>query len=198
MNFLAELATEHYNIEARAEGDAPAQQMQGPMLQAVLAERFKLLIHREMKEGPAYELKLIGGNQKLARSKATNCIPYSAETPPSAVPQIGESRPNFCDYPHYSVAGPRRTLDGKGISIAELARALQSSELRRPVIDSTGLTGIFDVDLEWTHDDTNAPEGSDVPSIFTALREQLGLKLDSIRAPSEVIVVDRIEKPSEN
>jgi uncharacterized protein (TIGR03435 family) len=114
------------------------------------------------------------------------------------VPQIGESRPNFCDYPHYSVAGPRRTLDGKGISIAELARALQSSELRRPVIDSTGLTGIFDVDLEWTHDDTNAPEGSDVPSIFTALREQLGLKLDSIRAPSEVIVVDRIEKPSEN
>jgi uncharacterized protein (TIGR03435 family) len=192
------LATEHYNIEAKAEGNASAQQMQGPMLQALLAERFKLLIHREMKDGSAYELKQVDGNQKVPGSKATNCVPYSAETPPAAVPQPGGSRPNFCDHPHYSVAGPRRTLEGNGISIAELAKALQSAELRRPVIDRTGLTGIFDVHLEWTNDVTNAPETSDVPSVFTALREQLGLKLDSVRAPSEVIVVDRIEKPTEN
>jgi uncharacterized protein (TIGR03435 family) len=66
-------------------------------------------------------------------------------------------------------------------------------ELHRPVIDSTGLTGTFDMHLEWTPD-----PGTDGLSIFTALREQFGLRLDSARASTEMIVIDRAEKPSEN
>jgi uncharacterized protein (TIGR03435 family) len=92
-------------------------------------------------------------------------------------------------------------LEGKGISVAALATALARSDLRRPVIDKTDLIGTFDMHLEWTPDSatgTDNPEPSDGLSIFTALREQVGLRLDSSRAPSEMIVVDRIEKPSGN
>jgi uncharacterized protein (TIGR03435 family) len=84
-------------------------------------------------------------------------------------------------------------LDGKGLRIADVVQTLARVELHRPVIDRTGLTGTFDIHLEWTPDPT-----TDGLSIFTALREQLGLRLDSARAPAEMIVIDRAEKPSEN
>jgi uncharacterized protein (TIGR03435 family) len=84
-------------------------------------------------------------------------------------------------------------LDGKGLRIADVVQTLARVELHRPVIDRTGLAGTFDIHLEWTPDP--APDGL---SIFTALREQLGLRLDSARAPAEMIVIDRAEKPSEN
>jgi uncharacterized protein (TIGR03435 family) len=109
------------------------------------------------------------------------------------VPELSQPRPNFCDFPHLGREGQNRTLDGKGLHISDIAQILARAELHRPVIDSTGLTGTFDIHLEWTSDPATGGL-----SIFTALPEQLGLRLDSARAPTEMLVIDRAEKPSEN
>jgi uncharacterized protein (TIGR03435 family) len=122
-------------------------------------DRFKLAVHRETKQMPVYEIKQLNGN-----------------APPPPAPEPGQSRPNFCDYPHLGRQGGNRTLDGEGISVAGLAKALARVDLHRPLVDRTNLTDTSD----------------------TALREQLGLRFDSSRDLSEVIVVDRMEKPSGN
>jgi uncharacterized protein (TIGR03435 family) len=100
-------------------------------------------------------------------------------------------------------------LHGKGITMAQLAKTLSRtyiSMLGRNVIDGTGLTGGFDIDLTWAKDSAGSGSGAidstppDLasPSIFTALQEQLGLKLESTKGPVEVLVIDHIEKPSGN
>jgi uncharacterized protein (TIGR03435 family) len=195
------IGSERFDIEAKAEGNPSIRQMEGPMLQALLEDRFKLAVHRETKQIPVYEITELKGKEKIQPSTAGSCIPYRVDAPPPAAPERGEPRPNFCDYPHYGRQGRNRTLDGKGISIAALAIALSRAELRRPVIDKTDLTGTFDIHLEWMPDSMPGPgdqETSDKPTIFSALREQLGLRLDSSQAFSEVIVVDRVEKPTGN
>ena len=102
------------------------------------------------------------------------------------------------------------SMAGTGISMMELGTAL-SNALQRPVIDKTGLTGMFDVRVEWTADQSTpglvapglapAPPGAGDPngkSIFTAIQEQLGLKLESTKGPVQFLVIDRLERPSEN
>lgn len=101
------------------------------------------------------------------------------------------------------------SVEGTAISIQQLAGVLSQS-LQRPVIDRTGFTGTFDVHLEWTADQVTpgliAPGLPPVPdaadpngrSIFASIQEQLGLKLESTKAPVEVLVIDRLERPSEN
>jgi uncharacterized protein (TIGR03435 family) len=195
------ITSDPFDIEAKAEGSTSTQQMQGPMLQALLEDRFKLAVHRETKQEPVYEIRLLNGGGKIPPPTARSCIPYRADAPPPAAPQAAQPRPNFCDYPHLGRKGGNRTLDGKGITIADVAAALARVELHRPVIDGTDLPGRFDIHLEWSPDSATGPgnpEPQDGPSIFTAIREQLGLRLDSGRALSESIVIDRIEKPSGN
>jgi uncharacterized protein (TIGR03435 family) len=195
------ISSDHFDIEAKAEGSPSTQQMEGPMLQALLEDRFQLAVRHETKQMPAYEFRLLNGSGKLHPSTVGSCVPYRADAPPPLAPEPGQPRPNFCDYPHFGRKGENRTLDGKGISIAGLAKALARAELRRPVIDRTDLPGTYDVHLEWSPDSATAlanPEPADSLSIFTALREQLGLKLDSNRALSEMIVIDRIDRPSGN
>ncbi len=168
------------------------------MLQALLEDRFKLALHRETKQLPVYELTLANGTAKLEPSKNDNCIAYSAESPPPPAPLPGTI---FCGFPRMTSSGLNQTLNGSAISIAALAGSLSRWQLHKPIVDKTGLTGTFDVHLDWTADppsgigDTDAPAG---PSIFTALREQLGLKLQSGRGPVEVLVIDHVEKPSSN
>src|SRR5262249_31955060 len=119
--------------------------------------------------------------------------------PPAPVNAPGEQRPNYCDYPHLGRQGRNRTLDGKGIGIGDVAKTLARVEFHMPVLDRTGLTGTFDIHLEWTPDSVLAgAEPSEGLSIFTALREQLGLRLESSRDSAEVIVIDRVERPSGN
>lgn len=193
-------ASDRFDVQATAAGDASAQQMEGPMLQALLEDRFHLSLHRETKEMPAYELTAIG-KSKLQPTKDASCTPYPADAPPPRAPAPGQPWPRFCGYFRSGAAGPSRTLDGTGISMATLANTLTRAELHKPVVDRTGLMGTFDVLLTWTPDSLANPTNPDAPagtSIFTALKEQLGLKLDSARAPVEVLVIDRLEKPSAN
>lgn len=199
--------SEHYDIQAKANSSTTIQQMEGPMLQALLEDRFQLAVHHETRQLPVYELAVGKGGAKLRLSKEGSCTPYSADSPPPATTG-SEPRPIFCGF-HLTVDGLSRTLDGKGVTIAALAANLSrtyNSSLGRNVLDATGLNGAFDIHLNWSIDQISSPSDSDTPPsqdrtappLFTALQEQLGLKLESARGPVEVLVIDHIEKPSAN
>jgi uncharacterized protein (TIGR03435 family) len=193
------IVSDHYDLQAKAGGNATVQQMEGPMLQALLEDQFKLTFHRETREQPIYELVAEIGNGKLKYSKG-NCTPYSVDLPPPPVPAARESNPVLCGFPRLVSNGLSHIFDGAGISIERLATSLSRS-LHEPVVNKTRLAGTFDIHLEWTDEAPNGggnPELSDHPSIFTALREQLGLRLESARGPVEVIVIDHVERPSPN
>ena len=194
------MESEHYDIQAKAEGNASVQQMEGPMLQALLIDRFQLKFHREMKPMPVYELT-VAGSVRLKASQPGSCIPYDRNAPPPLAPVPGAPRPNFCGFPRAGGTGLNRTLDGADIAVSALAKALERGELHRPVIDRTGLPGTFDLHLQWTSDSTGVPadfDAVDRVSIFTAVKEQLGLKLQPARGAVEVLVIDRMEKPAPN
>jgi uncharacterized protein (TIGR03435 family) len=201
------ISSDHYDIQAKSEGNASVQQMEGPMLQALLEDRFKLMLHRETRQLPVYELTVAKGGVKLERSKEGTCIPYSVDSPPPPPIAPGAPRPNFCGYPRSGGEGLNRTLDGAGVSMTVLASRLSPNyvaQLGRTIIDRTGLIGTFDVHLKWTMDASagaaspGISDDSTGPSIFTALQEQLGLKLESAKGPVEVLVIDHVEKPSAN
>lgn len=197
-------ASERFDVSAKAENNVNPEQMR-PMLQAMLADRFGLKLHRETKELPVYLLTAAKGGIKMRESKEGSCITRGPDTPR---PSAGEKLPNFCG----NIRMSRNGIDGADLDMERLATTL-SDVAGRTVIDKTGLTGKFDVHLEWAADDampglvapglppdTGAPPaGTDSgPSIFTALQEQLGLKLESSKAPVEVLVIDHVERPSEN
>lgn len=160
------------------------------MLQALLADRFELKIHRETKELPRYVLTVAKGGPKLKNAG-----------------QIEASNVG-----HGMINMGRGSLWGSQIPVSDLILAL-SQIMGRTILDQTGLNGKFDFNLKWTPDQSTAglsgvglpPPGADAaplnpegPSIFTALQEQLGLKLDSGKGPVEVIVIDHAGKPSAN
>ena len=170
-----------YSIVAKAAdeaGNLTLDQMR-PMLRTLLADRFHLTVHREEKDLPMFRLVVSKGGPKLRKSLVSG--------------------------PPKSRMGMGRITDEKA-SLDTLASEL-GQQLGRFVSNQTGLKGDFDFHVEWTPDpgqniggdsDTPPPAGADGPSIFTALQEQLGLRLESGKGPVEVIVVDRVEKPDED
>ena len=174
------------------------------MLQPLLEDRFKLRVHRETRELPVYSLTVAKGGVRMQQSK---CTPVEFPSPPAAAEK---PCPNQGYRP--GTNGVNRTLDATGVDIPGLLMFLANT-MRREVIDKTGLSGRFDFHLEWAPEEATAPPvvgqtddptkqtpsvGTIGPSIFTALQEQLGLKLESDRAPVEVLVIDNIEKPEAN
>jgi uncharacterized protein (TIGR03435 family) len=159
-------------------------------LRALLADRFQLTIHRETKEQSVYALVVGKSGSKLQESQMKEG-------------NAGRGR----------MMMGRGQFSGQGVALQMLTQSL-SSQLGRPVIDRTGLKGNFDFKLEWTPDPGQSggpfgggpPPGADAPpppdpngpSIFTALQEQLGLRLESQKGPVEMLVIDKVEKPSEN
>jgi uncharacterized protein (TIGR03435 family) len=192
--------SQRYDIEAKADGSPSGKQMTGPLLQALLADRFKLTLHRETKQLPVYELTVAKGGPKLKPSPEGGCIPFSIDSaalPPLRAP--GEPHPTFCGFLGFGVEGLDRKLEMAGVTIAELASSLSRGELRT-VLDKTGLAGTFDVNLHWSVDPAASTEPAPAtgPSLFAAIQEQLGLKLESSKGPVEVLVIDHVEKPSAN
>jgi uncharacterized protein (TIGR03435 family) len=171
------------------------------MLQQLLEERFQLRVRRETRELPAYRLLTARSDgrlgPRLVRSNV-DCEKWIAEKRP----QIGEGGPSPVPggrRPACMMSANRRGfLTGGTRTMKELALTLQSF-VERPVVDSTTLAGTFDVDLIW--DSSTDPGGrpaaaADGVSLFTALQEQLGLRLESGRNAFEVVVIERIEPPS--
>ena len=191
------LASDRYDIVAKAAGNAtPADML--PMVQAMMAERFSLKFHRESRELPIYALMLARGDGRLGPQLKPSAVDCSgalrgAPPPPPAAPS---------PRPTCGIRISGATLIAGGTTLAQLASNL-SNALGRTVVDRTSLTGGYDIDLSFTPDQTMMPPDAPPinpggPSIFTAITEQLGLKLESTKGPVQVIVIDSAEKPTEN
>lgn len=184
------LDSERYDIEAKASEDLTSASMR-PRLQALLEDRLQLKFHHETKEEAVYAL-LAGKTGKLP--DAGECSTPPGTPPPPARP--GQPPPPGCG----SLAMLRGRIIAEKVPIARLVAALASLTERR-VLDETNLTGKYDIDLRYapamdTPGQTQADPNS--PSLFTALQEQLGLKLESKKGPVEMFVIDHVERPSEN
>jgi uncharacterized protein (TIGR03435 family) len=188
-----------YDIVAKPGGTVSESQL-SLMLQELLGDRFKLKIHRETREVKVYALTVAKGGDKLQRVPEASCAPRGRFLTPT------QPEPN--QKPPCGVGGFSRgtTVVGKisSVSLDEFSKTL-STRLDRFVINRTGLTGVFDIHVEFAPDGATPgllPRGgapsADGLSIFAAFQEQLGLKLEPTKGPAEFLVIDIAEKPSEN
>ena len=213
------IKTNHYDLQAKvAPDDAPKLsaltfEQRRAMLLPLLVERFNLKYHHETRELPGYTLLVAKGGPKMKLSEAPPPSPPDAK-PPDSGPNPSPGGPGAAR------PQPRRMLrlmgrghlESEATNTETLARVL-SDQLGRTVVDKTGLTGNYDFTLQWTPEDAPPPTpgGADGgaphndnatdavgPSIFTALQEQLGLKLESSKGAADVVVIDHIDQPSEN
>jgi uncharacterized protein (TIGR03435 family) len=207
--------SDRFDVVAKAEGDqqpgsnGPPTEMFA-MLRTLLADRFKLVVHNESRELPTYALVLARDDGKRGpqlNPAAVDCAALRGRggaQPP--LPAPGERLP--C-----GIRIAPGNLVGGGMGLQQLANALsRMPALNRLVVDRTGLTGTFDFDLKWTPDQIPPPTPGgpppglpplppidpDGPSLFAALQEQLGLRLESTKGPVEVVVIDVAEPPTED
>ncbi len=199
------MGSERFDISAKAES-APKQGEMPLMLQGLLEDRFQLVIHRETKELPIYALVLARKDGKLGpnltEAKENGCTTPDPTRPPSR-PEPGQPPARYCGQQMMSM----KTMTTVSVPVANIVPML-ARMLGRTVIEKTGLTGKYDISLEWTPDESQtaqlppdarpAPSDMPGPTIFTALQEQLGLKLESQKGPVDILVVDRAEKPTGN
>jgi uncharacterized protein (TIGR03435 family) len=199
--------SERYDISAKAEGTADQEQVK-LMIQALLAERFKMKFHRETKEQPIYALVLDKGGPKFKESKGDD-DDFLGERPAGPKPEGGRG-PGMGGM-RQGVRLGRGNLAAQGVTLSAFAGQL-ANVVGRQVIDKTGLTATYDLKLTWTPDegqgmmripgdtrDAPPPAPADSgPSIFTALQEQLGLKLEAQKGPVEMYMIDHVEKVTEN
>jgi uncharacterized protein (TIGR03435 family) len=188
-----------FDIEAKADReysareDAPAPELLA-MLRNVLADRFQLVTHRETREMPAYAVVVARSDGTLGPGIRRSTVDCEAEAARALAarraggPPIAGAKPIV----RCRIATSAGRIVGTATTMSEFIRRL-SPPLGRPVVDRTGLTGQFDLELQWAPEHTADTPG---PSIFTAVQEQLGLKLESQRAPVEVLVIEKIEKPT--
>jgi uncharacterized protein (TIGR03435 family) len=194
--------SERFDIEAKAEGNASQTQVL-LMLQALLAERFKLRMRNETRQLPIYALVMARSDGKIGSR-----LRPSSEGDCLKVPPLGGGPPPPSDRSHPFCGvlyTPTGYWTGRGVSMEALASNL-ARVVSRVVLNRTGLAGIFDMDLQWTDlmallqpgaPAADAPAPADNPtSIFTALQEQLGLKLESTKGPVDVLVIDHVEQPT--
>jgi uncharacterized protein (TIGR03435 family) len=172
--------TDHWDITAKVTDDLagrPPQElfrMMAPMVQSLLEDRFKLKLHRDTQPQPTYALVLAKRDGSVG--------PRLHKTTADCLKEFEKCRIQS-EPGHYNAVG---------VSIPTLMIFL-SSTVERVVVDRTGLQGAFDVEIDWSSDTS-----SDKPSIFTAVEEQLGLKLNFERNPVDVVVIDHVERPTED
>lgn len=201
--------SDRWDINAKADGNFPASTIDGPdprreMLRALLVDRFKLQVHKETRERPIYALVRAQPGQPLAvklHPSSTDCAALGAafrlgqvKTPPLTPDGVGDC----------GISNPPGRLALGTQPMTQFA-AILSDVLQRPVVDRTGITGNYSALITYAPDNGPRQTGADqpagdpnLPSIFTALQEQLGLRLDSTRGPVEVLVIDHIERPTED
>jgi uncharacterized protein (TIGR03435 family) len=177
--------TEKFDITAKPDiKGTPTRQQMEAMVQKLIEDRFNLTFHHDQKELPVYVLSVAKTGSKLAD-----------DGDPSGLPSFG--------------MGALGALNVHHSTMSDFVGMMQGMVLDRPVLDKTGLTGRYDFNLNWTPDDSqfggrgaNVPpptDGSNVPpNLYTALQEQVGLKLEAAKAHAQVLVIDHVEKPSAN
>jgi len=173
--------SEAFNIEAVTPGDVrPTRLEQMQMLRVLLVERFNLKFHREDKEFAIYALSVAKGGPKLK----------PAAKPDDPIQLFGVVHPGKIEVP------------ARGVTMDDFVAMLQRATLDRPTVNRTGLTGKYDFDLVWAQDSSqyggqlpSAPDDAESPPLFTAVQEQLGLKLEATHGMVSAMVVDSAEKP---
>jgi len=217
--------SERYTVEAKADGAPNRRTVMGPMLQALLEERFHLRVHQDTEQIGEYALTLAKGGPKLQRLKEGGCAPLSTSNgggPTNQGPR--------CATVHSGRSGTNRTLDVVGMSVAGFSGVLRNF-VDRPILDKTGLAGLYVFHLEYAPDEfakgiysgDDSPSGrcavvsgdeaqsehkgwlsaapsdpSSGQSIFGALQQQLGLKLEPTKGPHGFLVIDQVKGLSEN
>ena len=215
------LTSDRFDITAQAPSDPGDAAATGPgqmrpvqlMLQTLLADRFRLKAHRETQEVPVYNLVLARADRKLGPQLERASIDCAALARGRAMaagrgsdPQSPPLPPRAGDRPECAMAAGLASIVAGGVTIDEFARLL-SARTRRPVMNKTDLSGNYAFTLEFTPDQMPPPGATppgvplpsinpDGPSLFTAIQEQLGLKLEGTRSPVQVLVIDRVEPPT--
>jgi len=212
------IGSDRFDIIAKAEGD-PQPGPQGPppimflMLRTLLADRFKLAVHTESRELPIYALVMAKADGKRGpqlNPAAVDCAALRGargNAPPPGPPPV----PGNFERPPCGIRIAPGTMLGGGMTMAQLSNALaRLPVVNRTVDNRTALAGAFDFDLKWTPPQVQSaaspPPGApplppidpDGPSLFTAVQEQLGLKLESTKGPVDVVMIDRAERPTED
>jgi uncharacterized protein (TIGR03435 family) len=210
--------TDYYTVDAKSSdpaanvpgprGNADFKLLSGPMLVTLLEERFQLKFRRVTEEVPVYSLTVASGGSKLKPAKAGDCIPHEPGTPVLMPGTLAAGQIPSC-VQHGGWEGPNWTIDAASQGIGALVALLAGMASDRPVIDNTGIKGLFTFHLSFAHD-ANAPgsfppgmnpfaEPSNIPlapSLPIALEQQLGLHIAAGQGPRELIVIDSAERPS--
>jgi uncharacterized protein (TIGR03435 family) len=197
--------SEQYTIEAKSENAQPIAMRAGPMMQALLEDRFQLRVHRETREGSIYELKIARGGSKIQPVRNGPCLASDfagVPLPPGfSLPTDDERQ---CSMVFNGRQGPNAVLVARSSSMENFAAVL-TGITGQLVIDKTGITGSIDYRLVYFPEGgipigADAADADDAPasSIYTVLQQEMGLKLERARGPREYLVIDHIERPSEN
>ena len=182
--------SERFDIQGKvSDADIPilpklTREQRAQMLESLLADRFKMVAHRETREMPVYALVLGKHGPKLTEAKP--------DPPPTDGPKENGCHANGC------MTFSNGHMEGKGVPVDTITDML-TQLTERTVIDKTSLTGKYDFTLDWTPADQSATAtATSAPELFTAVQEQLGLRLESQRGPVDGVVIDHIEEPSAN
>jgi uncharacterized protein (TIGR03435 family) len=202
------VANDRFEVEARSSNPNPTKDQMRLMMQSLLEERFKLAVHFETKTMPVFAMVLTKPGKTGSALRPHGEGPPCDKTGPPAVvsaapPKPGETFPPVCDV---YMALKRRTgvrVGSRNTTMELLANALAGySGMGRPVVDQTGLSGRYDFVLEWMPElGRPAPESepdAQAPPFLEALRDQLGFRLESTKAPIQSLIVDHVERPSDN
>jgi uncharacterized protein (TIGR03435 family) len=181
--------SDHYDILALTPGETrPSHDEQMAMLRTLLADRFALAFHREEKDFSIYVLEAAKIGAKIGSGLKESTAP--ASDPAALISTV---------YPDHI------QLPARNATMTEFTEVLQRAVLDRPVVDKTGLAGRYDFDLTWAPDETQfggevpvAPTDAQSPPLFTAMEQQLGLRLEATRGPVQALVVDKAERPTAN
>ena len=198
---------DEFDVNARAEGDENFERMR-LMLQTLLADRFGLKVRRDARELPVYEMEVSKAGLKLVPEKDGGCVARESGQP--APPVAGHPAPlRVCGGVRVRLSGGEEDIEAVALTMPKLAEML-AKEVNRSVIDKTGFTQPFDLKLHFIPEDgsyrlapgiapsLDAAGGPASVSIFTALQEQLGLRLQAARGSVPVLVIEHVAKPTEN
>jgi uncharacterized protein (TIGR03435 family) len=207
-----DVSADRFDITARSDGRPTKDQMR-LMMQALLADRFKLIVHRETRQAPVFALVPTKPGQRgpelVPHPPSDTCAVAPAAEADDSTSNLSPPRSALGELPR--VCGviahlPTNAIGhirfgGRGVMLSLLASSLPTmtgmAMIPRPVIDETGLNETFDFTLDWVPE-FNAPSDASGPNFREALKEQLGLKLEPRRGPVEILVIDRVEHPAAN
>ena len=201
------IRTERYEIDAKAEGGVGDAVMNGPMMRRLLEERFGVKVHRESRDVPVYALTVAKGGAKLTPFQEGSCTPIEF----GRYDGIGTRPENMCRV-MIRPRGPDLWVEGPGMTMSDFSKLLYLV-VDRPVLDRTGITGRFEIHIQFAAEPTpsifsvesgmppveSAPSAeSPGPSIYSVVEKQLGLKLEPAKGAREFVVIDHVERPTAN